>query len=452
MVLTVTSAADSSILVLERFREEIRMGRTVKNASVSGSRHGIQTSLDADFVTLVTALALFFVGTGTVKGSALTLALRRRLRHRHHVLLQGTRAAPARARNHPEAPQVLGHRPGPSLRQRVHRPRLSSRRRGVRLMRSHFSHEIPFISHRKVFLTVSAVLVIVSVVGFVARGLVFGIEFLGGTEIDFRGTGDITIEQMRDALADVDETNATIQTTTTEGEAGFLVRSDTTDPTTANAHAQGVASALGLTTDNYTVTTIGPDWGADTVRSSVLAFCVAIAVIIAYVSLRYEFKMSITAVIALLHDLVITLGVYAWFQIDISPNVIAALLTIMGYSLYDTVVEFNRMNENAKQLRDGVHHTYFQICNFSINEVIVRTINTTIVTLVPVVAMLLIGGSTLKDFAFAILIGELLGTYSSFAVASPLLAIWKTREPKWKKLEDRYGEHAGEPAPVSDGE
>jgi len=140
-------------------------------------------------------------------------------------------------------------------------------------MRSHFSHEIPFISHRKIFLTVSAVLVIVSVVGFVARGLVFGIEFLGGTEIDFRGTGDVTIEQMRDALADVGETGATIQTTTTEGEAGFLVRSDTTDPTTANAHAQDVAIALGLTTDNYTVTTIGPDWGADTVRSSVLAFC-----------------------------------------------------------------------------------------------------------------------------------------------------------------------------------
>ncbi len=319
-------------------------------------------------------------------------------------------------------------------------------------MRSHFSHEIPFISNRKVFLTVSAVLVIVSLVGLVARGLVFGIEFLGGTEMDFRDTGSITLEQMRGALTDAGETNATVQTTTTEGEPGFLVRSDTTDPTTANAHSQQVAQALGLTTDNYTVTTIGPDWGADTVRSSVLAFCVAIAVIIAYVSIRYEFKMSITAVIALLHDLVITLGVYAWFQITISPNVIAALLTIMGYSLYDTVVEFNRMNENAKQLRDGVHHTYFQICNFSINEVIVRTINTTIVTLVPVIAMLLIGGSTLKDFAFAILIGELLGTYSSFAVASPLLAIWKTREPKWKKLEDRYGEHAGAPAPVPDGE
>ena len=161
--------------------------------------------------------------------------------------------------------------------------------------------------------------------------------------------------------------------------------------------------------------------------------------------------MSITAVIALIHDLVITLGVYAWFQIDISPNVIAALLTIMGYSLYDTVVEFNRMNENAKQLRDGVHHTYFEICNFSINEVIVRTINTTIVTLVPVVCMLAIGGATLKDFAFAILVGEILGTYSSFAVASPLLAIWKTREPKWAKLEAKYGSAAKTTATPADG-
>jgi preprotein translocase subunit SecF len=312
----------------------------------------------------------------------------------------------------------------------------------VRLVRSHFSHEIQFIGHRKQFLTLSAILIILAVVGLVFRGLVFGIEFTGGTEIDFYNTGDITIEQMRAALEDAGEQNATVQTSTTEGSAGFLVRSDTTDPTTASGHAATVAESLGLSSDNYTVTTIGPDWGADTTRSSVIAFLVAIALIIAYVSIRYEFKMSITAVIALMHDLVITLGVYAWFQIDISPNVIAALLTIMGYSLYDTVVEFNRMDENAKQLRDGVHHTYYEICNYSINEVIVRTINTTIVTLVPVICMLAIGGSTLKDFAFAILIGEILGTYSSFAVASPLLAIWKTKEPKWAKLQQKYAPEA----------
>ena len=172
--------------------------------------------------------------------------------------------------------------------------------------------------------------------------------------------------------------------------------------------------------------------------------------------MRYEFKMSITAVVALLHDLVITLGVYAWTQTPITPNVVAALLTIMGYSLYDTVVEFNRVNENAKQLKDGVHRTFHQITNFSINEVIVRTINTTITTVVPVICMLALGGSTLKDFAFAMLVGELLGTYSSFAVASPLLSIWKTSEKKWKRLEEKYGWGAvatpAEPVAAKDAE
>ncbi|MGI6755808.1 MAG: protein translocase subunit SecF [Atopobiaceae bacterium] len=306
-------------------------------------------------------------------------------------------------------------------------------------MRSHFSHEIQFMAHRKQFFIISGCLVVVALVALFARGLVLGIEFRGGTQIDFNNTGSITIEQMRSALIDAGEQDPTVQTTLSNGDAGFLVRSDTTDPTVATQHAADVAEALGLTSDNYTVTTIGPDWGQDITRSSLVAFFVAIAAIIAYVTIRYEFKMSIAAVIALIHDLIITVGVYAITQIPITPNVVAALLTIMGYSLYDTVVEFNRTNENAKQLKDGVHNTYYQICNFSINEVFVRSINTTLTTIVPVIVMLLIGGETLKGFAFAIVIGELLGTYSSFAVASPILATWKTHEPKWAKLEAKFG-------------
>lgn len=317
-------------------------------------------------------------------------------------------------------------------------------------MRSHFSREIPIICHRRQFLAISGVLVVLAIVGLVARGLVFGIEFKGGTEIDFHDTGSISIGQMRSALVSAGEEDPTVQTSVAEGAQGFLVRSDTIDPKTANQHAAAAASSLGLGGESYTVTTIGPDWGADVTRSSAMAFGVAILLIIAYVSVRYEFKMSITAVIALLHDLLITLGVYAWTQTAITPNVVAALLTIMGYSLYDTVVEFNRMNENAKQLKDGVHRTYYQICNFSINEVFVRTINTTITSLVPVVAMLLLGGATLKDFAFAMLVGELLGTWSSFAVASPLLAIWKTREKRWARLEAKYGPGATDTAKMED--
>lgn len=306
-------------------------------------------------------------------------------------------------------------------------------------MRSHFKRELPFIPNRRIFLSISAVLVVLSLVGLVVRGLVFGIEFRGGTEIDFHNTGSISIEQMRDALEQAGEKDPTVQTTLSDAQQGFLVRSDTTDPQQANQHAQAAAVSLGLSHDSYTVTTIGPDWGSDITRSSALAFCVAILLIIAYVSIRYEFKMSLTAVAALIHDLVVILGIYAWTQIPITPNVVAALLTIMGYSLYDTVVEFNRVNENAKQLHDGIHRTYHQICNYSINEVFIRTINTTLTSIVPVVVMLIVGGATLKDFAFAMLVGELLGTYSSFAVATPLLSLWKTREKRWAKLEVRYG-------------
>ena len=304
--------------------------------------------------------------------------------------------------------------------------------------------------HRRTFLCLSAVLVVLAIVGLAFRGLVFGIEFKGGSEIDFHDTGDITISQMRDALLAAGESDPSVQTTVTDATAGFLVRSDVTDPATANAHAAAAASALGLTNESYTVTTIGPDWGSDVTRSSAMAFGVAIVLIIAYVSLRYEWKMSLTAIVALLHDLLITLGVYAWTQTAITPNVVAALLTIMGYSLYDTVVEFNRMNENARQLHDGVHRTYYQIANYSINEVFIRTINTTLTSVVPVVAMLVLGGATLKDFAFAMLVGELLGTYSSFAVASPLLAIWKTHEPKWAKREAKYGRAAAAVTSASD--
>ncbi|MCI1664966.1 MAG: protein translocase subunit SecF [Atopobiaceae bacterium] len=306
-------------------------------------------------------------------------------------------------------------------------------------MRSHFSREIPFIQHRKQFLIVSAILVTLAIVGICCRGLVLGIEFSGGTEIDFRNTGDITIEQMRSALADVDEGSATVQTAVTDGADGFLVRSDTTDPTVATEHATKAAGTLGLSDDSYKVTTIGPDWGSDITKSSAEAFIVAILVIIAYVSIRYEFKMSLTAVASLMHDLIITVGIYAWTQTAITPNVIAALLTIMGYSLYDTVVVFHRMNENATALKDGKHRTFYQIANFSINEVFVRTINTSITSLVPVIAMIVFGGSTLRDFAFAMAIGLVLGAYSTIGVASPLLSMWKTHEEKWTKLERRYG-------------
>ncbi|MBQ9059092.1 MAG: protein translocase subunit SecF [Atopobiaceae bacterium] len=312
-------------------------------------------------------------------------------------------------------------------------------------MRSGFSREIPFMDARKILLGISAVLCVLAIVGILVRGLVFGIEFIGGTEIDFYNTADITIEQMRSALSDAGEQNVTLQTTITEGESGFLARTETIDPAAATDHAAAAAKALNLPEDSFQVTTIGPDWGANVTSASAWAFVVAIGLIIAYCAWRYDIKMAISAVIALLHDLLVIIGVYAWTGTAITPNVVAALLTIMGYSLYDTVVVFHRTKENSEQLHDGIHRTYYQIANYSINEVIMRTINTSVTSLVPVICMLLFGGATLKDFAFAMAVGLVLGAYSSIGVASPIHAIWKTSEDHWSKMEAKYGSASAQP-------
>ena len=151
--------------------------------------------------------------------------------------------------------------------------------------------------------------------------------------------------------------------------------------------------------------------------------------------------MGVTAIVALLHDLVLVMGVYALVGREVNPNTIAALLTILGYSLYDTVVVFHRINDNMQS--DDIKCTFMTMANHSINQVLVRTINTTLTSLIPVLAMLLFGGETLKDFAFAMVIGLVCGSYSSIAVASPLYAMWKTREPRYQKLVKKFGPEVG---------
>ncbi len=313
-------------------------------------------------------------------------------------------------------------------------------RREVVLVRNKlWNIEIPFLKFQNAMFIISGILVVLSLVGLGIRGLNFGIEFEGGTSIDFVNAGSVTIDQMRSALADAGEDNAVVQTTEVQGKQGFLIRTNTTDPNVAAEHAKTTADALGLPADSYQVTTIGPDWGTSVTRSSLLAFAAAIGFIIIYISIRFEYKMSFTAIASLIHDLVIVAGIYAWTQAEITPNVIAALLTIMGYSLYDTVVVFHRINENAETLKDDRYKTFSQISNHSINQVFMRTVNTTLTSLIPVLCMLIFGGETLKDFAFAMTVGLVLGSYSSIGISTPLFVLWKTQEEKWLRLHRRYG-------------
>ncbi|WP_165248240.1 protein translocase subunit SecD [Adlercreutzia sp. ZJ141] len=455
IVLTIGMAADSSILTLERFCEEIRMGRSVRAASMTGVRHAILTSIDADLVSMVSALTLFFLASASVKGFGLTLALgimcdiimmllfkapliRVLAPHvmRKHTKFWNIKASQDAAAAVQEAVREAGDTPGSCTTK-------SFTVEAARKLKGRFIKlDINFLGVRKVLLSVSAVLVALSIAFMGVRGLNFGIEFVGGTSVTFTQTGDITIDQMRDAMAQAGEPDAVIQTTQTNGENGFLVRTSTTDAEEATAHATDAAEQLGVPTENFQVSTIGPDWGASVVRSSLIAFVVSLLLIIAYIGIRFrDYKMGIVAVVTLLHDLIIVIGVYALVGREVTPNTIAALLTILGYSLYDTVVVFHRINDNMQS--GDIKCTFMTMANHSVNQVFVRSINTSITSLVPVVAMLLFGGETLKDFALAMSVGLAVGVYSSIAVASPLYAMWKTREPRYAKLVRRYGTNVG---------
>ena len=296
---------------------------------------------------------------------------------------------------------------------------------------------IPFMKYRFVMLGVSALLVVAAVAALSLVGLRFGIEFQGGTVIDVVDSGDVTIEQMRSAFAEAGVSNAQIQTTEIQGRSGFIVRTEVTSPDDATEHANKVAGATGLSAELFQVTTIGPGWGKNVTNRAMLALIFSIAAILLYVSLRFDYKMSLTAVVALLHDITLTLGIYVLVGRELTPNTIAALLTILGYSLYDTIVVFHRIKENSASLSK---RSFMQMANDSINEVIIRSMNTSITSLIPVVAMLFFGGETLKDFAFALTVGLLVGVYSSIGVASPLYAMWKEREPRFQALKKRFAE------------
>ncbi|MBE6466232.1 protein translocase subunit SecD [Denitrobacterium detoxificans] len=475
IVLTIGMAADSSILTLERFREEIRFGRSVRAASITGVRHGILTSIDADLVSLVTALSLFFLASSGVKGFGLTLALGImcdivmmlifkapliRLLAPHaiakHPGFWGVSDCQAAASVYKELSEAEGETVETSVSleaiNSADNETYATRKGGERgtvaakaasKVKGRFiKHDINFLGYRKVFLTIAAVVMVLSAVIIGVRGLNLGIEFVGGTSITFTDTGSVTTDQMRSAFADAGESDAVIQTTTNNGEAGFIVRTTNADAAESAGEATAVANGLGLSSSNFQVSTIGPDWGASVIQSMFIALIVSFILIIAYIALRFrQYKMGVTAIVALVHDILLVVGIYALVGREINPNVIAALLTILGYSLYDTVVVFHRISDNMEH--SEVPCTFMTMANHSMNQVFIRSINTTLTSIIPVFAMLLFGSETLQDFAFAMVIGLLAGAYSSIAIACPLFAIWKSREEKNVNLTKKYGNEVG---------
>ena len=290
---------------------------------------------------------------------------------------------------------------------------------------------------------VSTLLVVVSIGSFFTRGLNLSIDFEGGSVWEIPSQ-NFTEAQARAALAPFGVNSAEKFQEAATAEGGRIVRVSGRVSNVAQGAkaADALAKAAGLAAGDVKVNTVGPSWGADITSQARLSLIVFMVLIAAYISWRLETRMAAAALLAVLHDIIITVGVYSVFQLQVTPAMVISFLTILGFSLYDTIVVYDRVQENGTRLSRSGQYTYTAIMRRSLNQVFMRSLNTTMVTILPVVSMLIVGQflfgqSTLGDFSLALLIGLVSGTYSSLFVAPPLTVWLKEREPRWTQIRER---------------
>ncbi len=291
-----------------------------------------------------------------------------------------------------------------------------------------------FIGKRKILFILSLIVVLAGVAGyFIQGGFNFGIDFLGGSliEVEFDGTTDVG--QIRDVLEDAGYGSSIIQQT---GSNKYIIRikAEEIGKTIEIEEKARILDALdegmGINPVLLQDRTVNPGFGSILIRNALMAMAISLAGILIYVWIRFEFRFGAIAIVTLAHDVLITLGVYAVLNREINTSTIAALLTIIGYSLNDTIVVFDRIRENTPKARTL---GYSNIVNQSVNMTLTRSINTSITSLFPVILLLILGTTALKDFALALTVGIITGTYSSIFFASPILVVWNNRFSKYKK-------------------
>jgi preprotein translocase subunit SecF len=314
---------------------------------------------------------------------------------------------------------------------------------GHRLYTGEVSYD--FIGHRRRWYTISAILIAVSILALAWRGLDFGIEFKGGA--DFKAATQVnaqTVDSMRDALRNSGVPDLDEATVNTIGNNQVRVQTRTLDPTEEVPKVRAaIANEVGISPDQVAYSLIGASWGGQITERALIALGVFLTLVALVIGIYFrDVKMSAAALIALGHDLILTIGIYALVGFTVTPATLIGVLTILGYSLYDTVVVFDKVRENVRDLRSSTTRTYSEAANLAVNQVLVRSINTTIIGVLPVAALLftgavILGEGPLKDLALALFVGMVAGAYSSIFIATPILAQMKEREPDMKKLSAR---------------
>jgi preprotein translocase subunit SecF len=306
-------------------------------------------------------------------------------------------------------------------------------------------HTVPhfgFTRMRNVWFGVSGVVILLSLVGFFVRGLNYSIDFKGGSEITYVLAKPVTVQQVDALLVANGHNGNTVQisgagNSVTARTAVFASQDERTRVLTA------LATQAGIDPTQISEKSVGATWGAEISGKALRGLIFVLLAITLYISLRFELKMAIGAMIALLHDLIITGGIYALTGRQVTPETVIAILTILGFSLYDTVVIYDKIKENTESTALVAKLGYTGVVDRSLNQVLMRSVNTSLVVLLPILSLLFFGGQTLKDFAFAMFIGVTTGAYSSIFIAAPILTIVKGREPEYRQLEARRNVRAG---------
>jgi preprotein translocase subunit SecF len=308
-----------------------------------------------------------------------------------------------------------------------------------------------FIRNRKIGFMISGLILLASVISLSTRGLNLGIDFKGGVAWEFPANG-VGTKDVNGILASFGlDKDAKVQTLRNGSETKIRAQVGPEGEAKQNEVQQAFAKAAKVGVGDVNLTSVGPSWGKEIsgkARTALIVFFVAFVI---YISLRFEWKMALAALAAMVHDVAISVGVYSIFGFEVTPATVIAFLTILGYSLYDTIVVFDRIDDNTKKLSNG-KVTFSDIVNLSMNQTLMRSLNTSLAAVLPVLSLLVVGSImfgaiALQDFSLALLVGLVTGAYSSIFIASPLLAMLKERERRWLVIRERLG---GATAPVAD--
>ncbi len=413
MILTIGVAADANVVIFERIKEESRAGKSVRAAIAAGYAKGFHTIIDANVVTAITALILFAVATAGVKGFALMLLIGTALSLVTAVVATRVMLGLLAGFKWFDNPRFMGASPT---------------QHGRWL-------QIDFMRRRYQLFAISGAFVLIGLVALGVRGLNLGIDFKGGTQITFKTPAPTSLSDVRDQMAKIGKADAVVQgrgkLTGAESYEQFQVRTKSltsaeTSSISDDLETQVKAQSLGIKN-------VSSSFGRQIARSAILAIIVSMFLIILYIAFRFDRKYSGPVIVAMLHDVVITVGFYALVGREVTASTVAAILTVLGYSIYDTIIIFDRVRENTPLMRRA---SFATIVNVSLWETIRRSLATSFITLLPVGSLFLFGGATLQDFAFALLVGIASGAYSSIFIAAPLLTILKEREPDFARRKD----------------